>query len=168
MAGVLLTATPCCSLLAQGDPVKTSADPDSALARRIAGCYLVLPGPWQTYSGFRDLYPPPKDIRFELRTELMAEYGGPPWHHVVNADSARSYVGPLFTSWIGFTRGSNRIHVSSPLPFGGIALTLTVHGDDLVGEMISFTDVVRPFQPSEASSFVRVRRVRCRPPAGDS
>jgi hypothetical protein len=155
------------SLAAQG---AVSPTPNElSLARRIAGCYELESGAWQTDSAMAkivDLHSVP--IRFELIAST-----GRGWaklsayeritYFAARTDSASAATwGDLFTTWTSAGGGSPRVFISRPLSMAGIALDVAPHGDDLAGSIIASTDAIPPDGKSRATHTITARRVVCR------
>ena len=154
------------SLMAQGTPAALPPG-DSAVADRVAGCYELLSGGWQSDSELAKIATLPRDpVRFELTKnrargwdELSAS------EHVVyfevRMDSIAQWGRGLFTAWKRLSDAESTIIVSRPLPMAGFALSLTLRKTDLVGTITAFTDAVPPDGKFEATRAVTAHRVPC-------
>lgn len=136
------------------------------LEERIAGCYALQPGPWQTDSV---LAIPGTPLQAPTRFRLEAT-------RLVGWDALQSETLPLFTVrpypeagqdprmftyWQRTRVGSDTIHVSYPLPLGGVGLRLRPEGRNLAGQIYTFTDALEEGKPSSAEAPIRAHRVPC-------
>lgn len=133
---------------------------DIALANRVAGCYELVDGAWQTDSALAKINAIPRGaVRFEL-----TNIPDPNWTRL-SADALKTYfetrAPALFTTWVRTSDTEPSILVSRPLPMAGFALSLTLRGTDLVGSITAFTDFIPPGGKSEAVHAVTARRIRC-------
>jgi hypothetical protein len=134
---------------------------DLALANRVAGCYELVDGTWQTDSALAKIEQPiPRSpVRFEL-TNIPD-----PDETTDSAYDLKTYfetrASALFTTWNRVSDTEPTILVSRPLPMAGFALRLTLRGTDLVGSIIAFTDSVPPDGKNVAEHAVTARRIAC-------
>lgn len=158
------------SLFAQAACIRPVPAPHAALPfeERIAGCYALQPGPWQTDSVLVIPASPRRaPTRFQLEATRLAGWD-PLQSDTLPLYAARTYPEPgqeprMFTYWQRTRVGSDTIHISYPLPLADVALMLTPEGQDLVGQIYTFTDALEEGKPSSAEAPIRARRVRCPP-----
>lgn len=142
--------------------------PATSLEERIAGCYSLQPGPWQTDSLLAIPFTPLRaPTRFRLEVARLAGWD-PLQSDALPLYEVRTYpeagqASSMFTYWQRRGVGSDTIRISYPLPFAGVGLLLTPAGRDLVGRIYTFTDALREDQPSYAEAPIRARRILCPP-----
>ena len=146
--------------VAQGTGTIRPWSADLALANRVAGCYELVGGPWQSDSAMEKIERlPPGPIRFEL-----SNIPNPNWA-MLSAYDLRTYFetrsSALFTSWNRASDTEPKILVSSPLPMAGFALQVTLRGTDLVGSITAFTDAIPADGKNMADHAVTARRISC-------
>jgi hypothetical protein len=136
--------------------------------RRVAGCYSLT------------LWPGESGPEMERR---RAAWGSAPlvkldtvalvgWPSVTQrygqAFAAQSITdaGRIQDHPFGYWRfmGSDSLFVGHPGALAGVSMELVIRGQDLGGEIVSFTDVPREGRPSTAKSPVLARRVTCPDP----
>lgn len=145
--------------------------PDATLSfeERIAGCYALKPGPWQTDSVLAIPFTPLQaPSRFRLETTRLAGWD-PLQSDTLPLYAVQTYPeakqdSRMFTYWQRRRVGSDTIRISYPLPLAGVGLLLTPDGRDLVGRIYTFTDALEEGKPSDAEALIRARRVRCPSP----
>ncbi len=142
--------------------------PDATLSfeERIAGCYALEPGPWQTDSILAIPSAP-----FFAPTRFRLEVTRLPGWDLPTSDTlplyvARSYPearqdSTMFTSWRRMRVGSDTIRISDPLPLAGVGLLVAPDGRDLAGQIYTFTDVVSEGGLGYAHAPIRARRILC-------
>jgi hypothetical protein len=136
------------------------------LARRLAGCYRLDDGAWRADSvRAGDVSTAGTPLFFELTDQLLR-----------GVDPIQSSERPMFavrestgrfTYW-QHVGSSTSIHISYPLPFAGISLTLAPDQQDLRGSVTAFTDAIVRGVPSEVTRPVYARRTACPPATRDA
>lgn len=161
MVATLAVVTP---LVGQAGGLKAMPPVDTAFAKLVAGCYVLVPGPWQTGPALARIQrPPERHIAFEIRATPFPDV--PVLTHdereyPVIVDSLPGWGRGLFRSWRrDGTDGT--ILVGHPLAFGGFSMRLKLHGSDLEGTNTAFTDAIPPDGVSEVSAPVTAQRIRC-------
>lgn len=165
IAKLLLTAG-CSMLLAGPMPAQQPTADATAFARRIAGCYEVLPGPWQAdnaLSGLAQVASWP--TRFRLTSARLPGWEGLqndslPLYQVIDYPLA-SQIRRGYTAWRRITTAGDSVDVSRPLPMAGLRLVLHAGAGERVGRIFAFTDSVQDGRSSEESSPVAIRRIAC-------
>lgn len=143
--------------------------PAPSLASRLeqrAGCYLLEPGPWQSDEQLARFHPPERVPRFlQLDAARLPGWTGLQNDttplltvHAFGESGVRSTE---FTYWTRASGTRDEIVIGRPLPLGGARLMLRPEGNDLAGEIMTFTDFIPPDGIAHASAPVRARRVRC-------
>jgi hypothetical protein len=134
---------------------------DLALANRIAGCYQLAEGGWQTDSALAKFEQPiPRSpVRFELTNIPDPGQAQSSAYELTTYFEVRT-LGP-FSTWIRVSDTEPRILVSQPLSMAGFALRLRLRGTDLVGSIIAFTDAIPPDGKNTAEHDVTARRIPC-------
>jgi hypothetical protein len=134
---------------------------DLALANRVAGCYELVDGAWQTDSALAKIEQPiPRSpVKFELTNIPGPEETRQSAYELTTYFETSASA--LFTSWSRISDTEPRILVSRPLPMAGFALRLTLRGTDLVGAIIAFTDAIPADGKSVAEHEVTARRIPC-------
>ncbi len=133
---------------------------DLALANRVAGCYELVDGAWQTDSALAKIEPIPRGpVRFELTNVPDPNETRTSAYELTTYFETR----PLgrFTTWVRDSDTEPKILVSEPSPMAGFALRVTLRGTDLVGSIIAFTDAVPPDGKNVAAHAVTARRIPC-------
>jgi hypothetical protein len=137
-----------------------------AFARRVVGCYALIPGPWRADSveaGSVSTAETP--LRFRL-TDRLLDASVP--HQSVEAPMYQAIEEPVtgattsqFTYWARFDATNDTIVIGVPLPPSGVSLELAPDGHDLSGWVVATTDAVPLDGPSEVRRRVRARRTAC-------
>jgi hypothetical protein len=135
--------------------------PDTAFANRIAGCYVLVAGEWQTGHLLDHVRPAPQGrIAFELLTGLDTSRHADGLLHQVRSDSIAGYPHGLFSTWTRISGAPDRIRIGQPFPFADFSLRVTPQGEGLVGEFVAFApgsaDIV-----STAVAPATAKRVEC-------
>lgn len=135
--------------------------PDTAFANRIAGCYELVPGPWQSASLLNSARPVPQArVTFELRPEHVPGERPDGPLHVVKSDSIARYPHGLFSIWTRIKPEEELIRIGQPYMFANFSLRVTPDGTNLVGVIVGYPepkgDVV-----SSVRAPVVARRVLC-------
>jgi hypothetical protein len=134
--------------------------PDSAIANRVAGCYMLVPGPWQRDSSIRAIRAVPSGpISFELRREIIAGERSDALHRALS-DSLAGYPHGLFSIWTRIRADSNLIRIGQPYLYADFALRVLPSGADLVGDFVAYGPGVADVVQS-ARAPVTARRVAC-------
>jgi hypothetical protein len=138
----------------------TAPIPDSAFANRIAGCYTLVPGPWQHDSAIHRIRAVPSGpISFELRREIVSGHASDALHRAIS-DSLAGYPHGLYSIWTRIRADSNLIRIGQPFLYADFALRVSPDSADLVGDFVAYgpgsADVV-----NSARAPVTARRVAC-------
>lgn len=133
---------------------------DLALVNRVAGCYELVDGGWQTDSALAEIQPiPPSPIRFELTNIPDPNETRTSAYDLATYFETRPLG--LFTTWVRVSDAEPKILVSRPSPMAGFALSVTLRGTDLIGSIIAFIDAVPPGGKNMAAHTVTARRIPC-------
>jgi hypothetical protein len=137
-----------------------------AFARRIAGCYDLVPGPWRSDSvRAGDVSTMATPMRFRLTDERLAG-----WEPLQSAETPMFAVveQPLtgrptghFTYWQRFSATNDTIIIQYRLPMAGIRLFLAPAGRDLSGSVHPFNDAGSSDELGEVARPVRAGRIAC-------
>jgi hypothetical protein len=113
---------------------------------RIAGCYELRSGAWEQDAALDRFYPIaqiPRRIRLDtVRLRGADRLGHPqPLYTVEVIPPVPEWRSP-FVSWGKLRLGSDSIHVSAPMAFGGATMRLLRVAQSLTGELKTFTDAI--------------------------
>lgn len=141
-------------------PAPSAAATD--LARRIAGCYRLVDGPWRADSVLAgDVSTAHTPLDFELTDKQVNDYE---WMHTSERPlfDVRTVDGP-WSFWRSHGASLDSIRISYPAPLAGVDLILTPAGRDLSGMVLVFTDAPMRGRPSGVRRPVYARRGVCPP-----
>ena len=135
-----------------------------AFARRIAGCYELVPGPWRADSvRAGDISTVHVPMRFRLTDERLAGWDSlqsaeTPMFAVIELPLTGRVTG-LFSYWQRLAVTQDTIIIGYPVPLAGIRLLLSPADRDLSGSIHPFTDYGD--DPPAVTMPVRARRIAC-------
>jgi hypothetical protein len=150
---------------------RTSLSPDrerSSIADRVAGCYVLRSGSWESDSLLNLIYSVsriPRRIRLEstlargwdpMQSDSLPFYGV-----FIDSPAGQAENSSPFRAWWQRRVGSDSLIVGVPLGFGGASLIVTPSSASLSGVIRTSTDVVSDERPSSAESPIVLNRVEC-------
>ena len=134
-------------------------------AQRVAGCYEIRPGSWQTDSELPDLKTWP--TRFRLTATRLA--GWEQWQsdtlplYRVTEFPVGIQVRDSVRFWQRVSVASDSVLVTVPMVLSGLGFVFRVGGTSSGGYAFAETDMIRPDRPSRIERPIVVRRVACPP-----
>ena len=141
----------------------------TASESRLVGCYELRAGPWERDAALNHFYSTsriPRRIRLDtvqLGPREAPAGGLRPYYAVEAIPPAWSSDSP-FTYWRRLPAGRDSISIGTPMALGGAAMRLALEGGVLRGTLTTFTDVVFPNQPSQATVPIILEPLACPSP----
>lgn len=158
-----------CLFAASGCASIGARSQDVPWPERVAGCYHLAPGAWQSDPVLARFFPP-QQIPTYFRLDAARLQGWEPLQsdslplYAVQTNSADQERGPVFVYWSRTGFNSDTIHVGYPLPVGGASLRLWPRGRNLMGYVTTFTDAIPPDGVNQATAPIVARKVDCAEP----